>query len=571
MSFPASLIKSSITIGKNLAEKIETPQNKHFKNYLKTKHRCTFEFREIQSDELEKIIDSLKAKTSSGWDGISTKLLKSIKATLILPLTIIVNQMLKTGTFPDKLKIARIIPLYKKNDSSLFTNYRPISLLPAISKVFEKVIFLQLYDYFHVNKLFYNHQYGFREGHSTEFAAIEVIDRITQQMDNGETPFNVYLDLSKAFDTLDHNILMEKLKHYGVRNTLIENYLSNRQQYVEIEGKKSAMSTIMTGVPQGSILGPLLFIIYMNDISFASDLFNAIIYADDSTLNGTLSAFNTNGNNNVNINQELNKVSDWLKVNKLSLNVSKTKCMVFHTPQKQIANLSLEIDGVAIEQVSEFNFLGILISEHLNWKSHVEYIAGKLSRTNGILNKIKHYLPLHVKMALYNSLFVPHINYGILLWGNDSERIHKLQKRAIRIVTLNKYNSHTEPIFKELKLLKVMDIYKLNVLKFYHKYVNQKLPHYLQMLPLQPNNNIHSHYTRNHDNLHIRRVNHEFAKQCIRFNIPLLINCTQPTIKDKLHTHSLQGFSKYVKNIYINQYEAHCTIINCYVCNELNQ
>jgi hypothetical protein len=199
-----------------------------------------------------------------------------------------------TGIFPNKLKIAKVIPLYKKGDDSIFDIYRPISILPSISKVFERTMFNQLHEYFYKNKLYYSSQYGFREKHSTELAALELVDRITNEMDNNAIPINIYLDLSKAFDTLDHNILLNKLKYYGINGTSLElckNYLINRKQYVIIDNIKSDEAFISTGVPQGSILGPLLFIIYMNDIIFASDIFKFIIYADDTTLFSTLKDF----------------------------------------------------------------------------------------------------------------------------------------------------------------------------------------------------------------------------------------------------------------------------------------
>ncbi len=175
---------------------------------------------------------------------MSTKLMKSIKAALVNPLTIIIIQSLKTGISPDKLKIARVIPLFRKDDETIFSNYRPISLLPAISNVFEKTIFIQTYKYFQSNHLWYENQYGFREGHSIELAALEFVDRIIQEMDQGETPFNVYLDLSKAFDMLDHAILLHKLDYYGIKDNelkLFNRYLTNHKQFVDIEGIKSVM------------------------------------------------------------------------------------------------------------------------------------------------------------------------------------------------------------------------------------------------------------------------------------------------------------------------------------------
>ena len=168
-----------------------------------------------------KTIDKLPSKTSSGVDGISPVLLKHIKHEISKPVTLILNQCLATGIFPDKLKIAKVVPIYKSEDENIFNNYRPISILPALSKVFEKIIFNQTYSYFDDHNLFFGNQYGFRKKHSTELAVLEVIDRITNQLDKGQTPMNIYLDLSKAFDTLDHDILINKWQYYGVHGSAL--------------------------------------------------------------------------------------------------------------------------------------------------------------------------------------------------------------------------------------------------------------------------------------------------------------------------------------------------------------
>ena len=558
-------------IGSNLAAKINVPKNKSFKDYLKNKHKMCFHFKAVQENEVDKIINTLKPKSSFGYDGISTKFVKGIKVAIISPLTMIINQMLKTGIFPDKLKIAKVLPFYKKGDETDFTNYRPVSLLPAISKIFEKAIYIQIYDYFQKHKLLYKHQYGFRKEHSTELAALELLDRLIECLDNGEIPVSIFLDLSKAFDTLDHSILIEKLKFYGLQNTelkLMTNYLTNRKQYVDIEGTKSEMLHIKTGVPQGSVLGPLLFIIYMNDVQYASNIFTPVIYADDTTLTNTLSAFNI-ARDNANaseLNSELDKISLWLKLNKLSLNETKTKCMMFHMPQKKFTRPTLRINGVDIEQVKEFNFLGIVLNKNLNWRAHVDMIASKISRTIGILNRMKRFMPLNVLQTLYNTLIQSHINYGILTWGNNNGRIHKLQKKALRIITNSKYNAHSEPIFKRLKLLTVMDLLKLNQLKFYHKFLNDKLPHYFMQLQLNPNNDTHRHDTRINKNIHIVRANHKFAQLSLRYTLPGIINSLQPEISDKFLSHSIHGFAKYVKCKMIDMYQDSCTKRICYVC-----
>ncbi len=261
------------------------------------------------------MINKLSPKTSFGYEGISTKLFKTIKDAILRPITVIINQMLNTGIFPNKLKIAKVIPIFKKDNKTCFTNYQPISLLPAI--------FTQIYQFFLHNKLLYNAQYGFRTEDSTEYTALELVDRIMAKMDISNTPVNIFLDLSKAFDTLDHKTLLNKLNYYGINGVslkLMQSYLTDGKQYVKFNDICSEMSTLTTGVPQGSILGPLLFIIYIHDIAQASELFDFIIYADDTILSTTLEIVMKNTQTQTaesTLNTELANVSEWLKELKL--------------------------------------------------------------------------------------------------------------------------------------------------------------------------------------------------------------------------------------------------------------
>ena len=218
-------------------------------------------------------------------------------------------------------------------------------------------------------------------------------------LDKNSTPVNIFLDLSKAFETLDHDILLSKLEYYGVDGTslkLMENYITNRKQYVNFDDTDFEILHYQKCV-HNYILRPLLFIIYINDIHLASNLFHFIIYADDTTLQTTLEIVLRETQYipiDTKLNHELSKVSDWLKLNKLSLNVQKSKYIVFHKSQKVIHPLHLTIDGSIIDRVSDFNFLGLNVDENLNWKSHINKISNKISRTVGILNKLKYLIPL---------------------------------------------------------------------------------------------------------------------------------------------------------------------------------
>ena len=467
--------------------------------------------------------------------------------------------------------MAKVIPVFKIGNPTIINNYRPISLLPVVSKVMEKILANQVSSYFESKKLFVNNQYGFRDGHSTEYAALELVDRIITKMDNNEVPISIFLDLSKAFDTLNHKILLNKLKYYGIEGVplqLFKSYLTNRTQFVEIDDIKSDTLHIATGVPQGSILGPLLFIIYINDFSESSQVFNFISYADDTTLLSSLSNFVNaqNADSDLLINKELFKINEWLVINKLSLNIAKSKFMVFHMHRKHIEAPAPKINNIIIEKVNEFNFLGLTLDTHLNWKKHSEHISNRCARIIGILNRLKQELPLRIKIMLYNKLLVPQINYCLTIWGFQCERINKLQKKAIRIITRSKYNEHTSPLFKTMNLLTVKDMQALQELKFYYKFIHNKLPAYLQHWQLITNINIHNHNTRRQHEIHIVGIKHSFAKRSLKHHLPITLNDTPQIVKDKLYTHSLRGFVNYAKYNFINKYHNSCAIVNCYVC-----
>ena len=555
-------------IGKLLASNIHCDDTNSFKKYLTKSCKSSFEMKNTTSSEICTIIKNLKPKNSSGYDQISANMLKLLEPILTPAITLIINQSINTGIFPEKLKIAKVVPVFKKGDTTKLENYRPISLLPSVSKIFEKIAQTQLLDYFESNSLLCPSQYGFRQRHSTEHAILEFVDRIISDMDQGFNPIAIFLDLSKAFDTLDHQILIQKLKYYGIKNKTLNwltSYLTNRKQYVQFNNTQSTLCQISTGVPQGSILGPLLFIIYINDFAYVSNFFRSIHYADDTSLIHTPPR-NKDIDDSL-INSELSKIHTWLSANKLSLNVAKTKYMIFATTKKKAkVNPHLHFNLEQVERVSSFSFLGITVNEHMTWSTHIDNIGVKLSRNIGIIQKLKYYLPIYTLKTLYHSLIHSHLNYGILAWGHNTERLFKLQKRAIRSITNSSYNAHSEPLFKATEILKVSDIYKLNALKFYFNYLHFQLPHFLQSFPFKQRSSIHSYNTRGRSNLCVNKTNRKFADACLRNQIPTLVNSTPSNILEKVNTHSLHGFSKYVKTMFLTEYQAECSIRDCYIC-----
>ena len=401
------------------------------------------------------MIEHLKNKSSSGVDGISNNLIKMTRCELVKPSTKIINQMLHTGIFPEQLKISKVLPLHKANNKMSLTNYRPIALLPSISKIFESVLLEQLTTHFTDNNLLSPQQYGLRAKHSTELAALNLVDYLTCKLDTGKIPINIYIDLSKAFDTLIHDILLDKMSFYGVNGVakkLLKSYLTQRQQVVEYNGFQSDSLEIKTGIPQGSVLGPFLFSVYINDLPLCTDMFNMIMYADDTTL---FCDINSIPDVEHSLNAELSKITDWLAANKLSLNANKTKFMVFHSDKKTVRYPKLHINATEIERTDHFNFLGLQLNHNLKWNTHINYVSLKISKVTGLLYKLKSVYPITILKSIYNTLVLPYINYCILSCGSQIDRIHLLQKRAIRNISKSNFKAHTEPLFKEHNLLKV--------------------------------------------------------------------------------------------------------------------
>jgi hypothetical protein len=382
---------------------------------------------------------------------------------------------------PNDIKIAKIIPLYKSGDKNKINNYRPISILPYFSKYFEKIMYRRIFDYFTRKNLLSKNQYGFRAGHSTFMALLEMQNKISEAIDNNMFSLGIFFDLSKAFDTVDHSILLKKLEHYGIRGINLawfSSYLENRMQCVSYHSHLSPKMIIQCGVPQGSILGPLLFLIYINDICNTSKLLNFIIFADDTNVFIADKSFS----NLINIaNRELESVSLWFKVNKLSLNLDKTNFILFRSHRKSSpGEIKVCIDNKALPMVNSTKFLGVYIDQHLTWKEHISQVSKKISKSIGIISRVRYLLPKNILLNLYYSMVYPYLSYCNLPWAsNYSSRLkclETLQKRAIRIVCGLPFGSSTRSAFNRLCILSLEQINKYQISIFMYRSKNGTLP-----------------------------------------------------------------------------------------------
>jgi len=458
-----------------------------YTHYLNPPHHNSIFIDPVSPKDIIEIVSKLKNKISHGHDQISTKLVKQSINYIANPLSHIINQSMCTGIVPYDMKIAKVTPIFKSGDQHSFNNYRPISILPAFSKILEKTIALKLIKFLESQNLIYKHQYGFRPKHSTIHPIIHLMNTIATENDkiSKNLTLSVFIDLSKAFDTISHDILLNKLDNLGIRgvaNSWFKSYLSHRKQYMELDSIKSIFETLTCAVPQGSILGPILFLVYVNDICNSTNL-NIFSFADDTTItassNDIVDLYNT-------MNNELKSLDHWFRANRLCLNVKKTKYILFRPGNIYVdtANLNIILNDQVIDQISHngteksFKFLGLHIDETLSWKYHIKNLCSKVSRSNYIINKVKHILPKSSLHTLYSSIVHSHINYGLIIWGNSIHinKLSVLQKKSIRIINGKPYNYHSEPLFKSSDILTVFDQYTLNIQVFMHQLKYHKLP-----------------------------------------------------------------------------------------------
>lgn len=518
-SFNTYFTNVGINLAKNIPLITANPTS-----YIKDSVSNTITYVSCNISEILNIINSLK-NSGPGSDNIPSNVVKLSANYIAAPIAHIINICFNNGIFPDNLKVAKVKPIFKAGKKNIISNYRPISILPVISKIFERILYNRLILFINKHNILSDNQFGFRANRSTCMPISLLVNKISQELDNNNLCISIFIDLSKAFDTISHDILLKKLYTYGVRGTfhnIIKNYLSNRKQFVSFNNSSSNVLSISCGVPQGSILGPLLFLLYINDMTSVSKILFPLIFADDTTLTITGTHLDSTI---ITANHELNNISRWLYCNKLSLNIKKTNYIIFNGNKKITPHQLLHINNTPINRVYDTKFLGVIIDSKLTWGEHLHYIRNKVSRGIGIIHKTRPYLNNQTLVSLYYSFVYPYISYCIEVWGAAYDvkllPIFKLQKKCIRTITYSEYNAHSLPLFKRLHIMPLQSLYYFKIQLYMYKIFRKEMPKVVQNIFII-NSDIHDYNTRSSLNFNFPVIKSELAKRSI-FNMGVKI------------------------------------------------
>ena len=478
--------EETITGDKNIAEAL----NSFFANVgsslskeLQYSTQNAFTFDEVSENDTLKLLCSLKESKSTGPDKINARLVKDSAEVICPTLTKIFNSSLQQGIFPEDLKNATISPIYKNGDKSDCSNYRPISVLSNVAKILEKIVYNQLISYINENNILTNSQFGFRKSHSTTTSLLKSTNKWLLNIDKGLINGVLFLDLRKAFDTVDHKILIDKLKLYGITGNTLNwfiSYLDKIYQTCKVNNVRSARKLIECGVPQGSNLGPLLFLLYVNDLPNCLDQAEPSMFADDtniSTSAGSVEKLETQ------LNIELDKIYRWLVANKLTLNVSKTEYMIIgscHNLGKIDKDPVIKIGSETVNRVHTSKRLGVIIDDKLKWEDQIDSISKKVSRGIGAIKLIKPYVPKKCLTQVYNALVQPYFDYCSLVWQNCKLelqlKLQKLQNRAARIITGDNWEIRSKDVLNKLNWLPLNQRRLTDTLLFMRKIFKDEVP-----------------------------------------------------------------------------------------------
>lgn len=451
-------------------------------NLVKPDTGCVFST--VETDQVLSIVMSLKNSTTKDVYGMSSNLLKEIVFIILRPLTFCINKCIMEGVFPKCLKFSRVVPILKKGNADEPSNYRPISCIPTVAKVFEKILKAQVCNYFELYNLFSVSQFAYRTGKSAVQAIDDLVQQLLSALENKNSAQVTLCDLSRAFDTVQHDILLDKLSFYGFKGNdlaIFNSYLTGRTQLVDVNGLQSHVLNVKLGVPQGSVLGPILFLVLVNDLSFNVSNCFTTLYADDTSL---LTSHKDLDELTILAESGLSDAIKWFETNGLFLNVDKTQ------------NLLVSLKN-NVRNHANVKLLGISIDSSLTWKTHVDNTCKRLSRVIFLLVNLKRQVTFKYLKNCYYAFFESIMRYGLIIWGNsvDIDKILLIQKKALRIITGSDYLEHCKPLFIETGILTVINLYIFDVLTMVKKNV----------VCLSHRNDIHDHLTRKRNELELPR------------------------------------------------------------------
>ena len=539
-------------IGRTLADKIRSA----FKPRLPqppTDLPYSFEFKEVDESFVSQELRTLNTNKATGLDQISAKLLKDSAFTITVGLTQIFNYSLLSQTFPDIWKKGKIVPIFKSNDPTSPNNYRPITILPILSKIMERIVHLQTYEYLKEHNLITSEQFGFRPNLSTSIALTRLTEEILLNLDNNLTTGAVFIDLRKAFDTVDHTLLIMKLRNLGFSTSVLNwftSYLSSRTAVTSINNSTSTPKPVTVGVPQGSILGPLLFLIYINDLPDCLNNCKSILYADDTLL--YYSAKSVKDLQAI-INDDLQSLSHWLNDSLLTLNYDKTKFMIFTNRQRSTpSDINITINNKTVLQATSFKYLGLTLTPDLSWQEHIDNMITKISQRLGVLRRIKQFLDLDTRCTLYTSLILPLFDYADTIWGDKNNvvlmnSLQTLENKAAKIIL------DELPWYSATEALRRLNWTKLQTRRHNHRctFIYKCMNGFIDFnFDLVKNENIHDHDTRRRSNLHLPKARTNKGKHRPAYQASLDFNNLETELKN---AESLPKFKTLLKRRCIQQ------------------